>query len=147
MAEPRPKTTAPTEHTRSGWAGPARVALALYTCALLWLTHKPGLTVEPIGGFDRVDLVLHVVAFGGWTTLLALSRWFHPRALGPRNLLLSGGVGVLFGTANELSQHVVDRTVALSDLLANIGAAISATLALLALARVAPGSRDQTPHA
>jgi hypothetical protein len=116
------------------WRRAARVVFALYALVLAAATHWPGLAIE--GPVDRSDLFIHVFAFGVWTGLLLACGFLGP-TLGSRNLLGSAAISLAYAAADELTQGLppFHRTVAASDLAANLGGVAAALLAAVWLRR------------
>ncbi|MEO1008733.1 MAG: VanZ family protein [Planctomycetota bacterium] len=137
----------PARHRR-----PLRIAFVAYAIVLFIATHKPGVAV-PLAAGIRLDLLVHVAAFGLWTLLLGLSGFIGPvrrvRALG-----VLAVVGVLYAWVDEATQAIpgLNRVFDLSDLVANTVGAVAGAVAAHALARITaadvqPGSdSDPEPH-
>ncbi len=98
----------------------ARAMLGLYVCLLMLGTHWPRLEAQ-IGDLPRSDLYLHVGAFGVFTVLMLLARWFG-ETLAARNIFWTGVVSVGFAMLNEATQGlpIVARQASLDDAAANI---------------------------
>ena len=109
-----------------------RVVFVFYAIALAVLTHWPRLTIP--GSVPNSDLMIHVAAFGVWTLLLFLCRYFGP-ALSMRNVLFCAATAVAYAMVDELTQLIpaIQRHAAPQDFLADVigigGATIAAGLA------------------
>jgi hypothetical protein len=114
-----------------------RRAFALYALALVTATHWPGLAIQ-MPSFSRLDLVVHALAFGVWTTLLVFCGFFGPPSSG-RNLARSVMVALAYACVDEVSQGVpiLRRTVDGLDLAANGVGIVFATVTLALWARAA----------
>ena len=119
----------PTAHPRAQFFKRAAIAgLGLYLLLLAYLSLVP---VVP-GAQEVSDKVLHFIAYGGLTGLLAAAL--------PRASLMSIFIGVsLVGALLEVSQGLLNlgRMASFADQLANMGGALVALLiwAVLALLR------------
>lgn len=108
----------------------ARAAFLAYALVLLVATHWPRLRIE--GPVERPDLWLHMLAFGFWTALLALSGLAGPR-WSVRGVVASVGVGLAYAALDEASQAIpaLGRTAALDDYLADAAGILLAGALLL----------------
>lgn len=107
---------------------PLRVVFVAYAVVLFVATHKPGVDVNVVPGW-RLDLLIHMVAFGLWTFLLGLTGWAgDARRLG--DLLVLAAVGVGYAVADESSQAlpIFERVFDPMDMIANSAGAILASL-------------------
>ena len=111
-----------------------RVVFVAYAVVLFVATHKPGVDVNVVPGW-RLDLLIHMVAFGLWTFLLGLTGWAgDARRLG--DLLVLMAVGVAYAVADELTQAlpIFERVFDWTDMAANsAGAILAAPLVLFTL--------------
>lgn len=91
-----------------------------FAAATFTATHWPALKIA--GPVPRPDLFIHFVVFGAWTVLLHLSGLLG-RADAPRTAQRTAAVAFLYAAFDEGTQAVpvLQRTVALDDLLANWG--------------------------
>lgn len=109
-----------------------RVAFVCYAITLAVLTHWPRLQIP--GSVPNSDLMVHVAAYGVWTLLLILCRFFGS-ALSMRNVLICAGIAAGYGVVDELTQAipVIQRHAAPEDFLADVigigGATIASGLA------------------
>ena len=103
----------------------ARVVFPLYALLLVTATHWPNLTFN--GPVPRTDLWIHILAFGTWATLFALTE-YTGHSNRQRSLNLAWLVAVLYATLDETTQGLpgIHRTVAFDDWLGN---ALGITLA------------------
>ncbi|MBO6513650.1 MAG: VanZ family protein [Phycisphaerales bacterium] len=106
-----------------------RVCFVLYTLTLLIATHWPKLTVK--GPIERTDLLVHLAAFGLWTTLLGLTGWLGFVVCRYRRTLVAAMGGISFGILDETTQPLFKRVFDWSDVAADIVGAILASLLLL----------------
>ncbi len=105
-----------------------RVGFVAYAVVLFVATHKPGVDVNVVPGW-RLDLLIHMAAFGLWTLLLGLTGWVgDARRLA--GLLVLMAVGVAYAVADESSQAlpIFDRVFDLTDMAANSAGAILASV-------------------
>lgn len=111
-----------------------RVGFVAYAVVLFVATHKPGVDVNVVPGW-RLDLLIHMVAFGLWTFLLGLTGWAgDARRLG--DLLVLMAVGVAYAVADESTQAmpIFERVFDWTDMVANsAGAVLAPPLVLFAL--------------
>jgi len=127
-------TASPSDHPSTlhpaRWAVPAFI---LYALILFTGTHWPNLRIES-AYVKRPDLILHLTAFGTWTTLLWASgvvgrrgAWASP--------VRAGLAGVLYAAFDELSQGIpgLGRTVAWDDYAADCLGVLAGVLASLVL--------------
>jgi hypothetical protein len=91
-----------------------------FAAATFTATHWPALKV--VGPIPRPDLFVHFAVFGLWTVLLHLSGLLG-RADQPRTAARTALVACIYAAFDELTQGIpiLQRTVALDDLLANWG--------------------------
>lgn len=109
-----------------------RLLLGGYWAAIFSITHWPhleDLLPEYRWLPERFDLVVHFGMYAGWTA----AWWIVLAAAGPltrRHVgwLLAGGLG--YGVFDELTQAVVQRTPAISDLLADSAGVVAASVLL-----------------
>lgn len=127
-----------------------RIAFGVYAVALFIGTHIPNFRVE-IPQIDRPDLILHMLAFGGWLVLFLAAEFFGPwRTL--RSIALCTIVAAAYACIDEYSQSMpgLNRTAAFDDLLANLaGVTLAAAMSVVA-ARTLPGpepAAGQSPRA
>lgn len=108
---------------------------AIFAIALALGTHWPGVRIE--GSMPRSDLLVHVAAFGAWTSFLMACRFFGPM-LSWRNILWSSGIALIYAAVDESTQGIpaLRRTVAIEDFLASATGVAGATGAAW-LARIA----------
>ncbi len=107
------------------WPRLATGLLILYWVGLLIGTHAPRLPVNMPGGSDKVA---HFSAFVGLAFLLSWA-WTTRRPFLPTGAIFAVGVGVLYGTLDELTQRIVPgRSCELADLLADAMGALAGTL-------------------
>ncbi len=114
-----------------------RLAFAIYAVALFAATHYPNLRVR-VGDIERPDLIIHMLAFGGWCTLLIAAEFFGPWRR-YRSLLAAAVVSAIYACFDEFTQGIpfLNRTVGLDDLAANLlGVSLVAAGALCAAAIV-----------
>jgi VanZ family protein len=95
-----------------------RVAFLLFVPVLFTATHWPKLEIP---GEGRPDLVIHIVAFGTWATLL-IGCGFFGKALSWRNIGAVLLVAAAYAAFDEATQAIpwVRRHAALDDYLANL---------------------------
>jgi len=116
----------------------ARILFFVYAIAMAIGTHWPGIKIT--GPMPNPDLLVHVAAFGAWTLLLVLCRFFGP-AVSMRNVLICAGIAVGYAVFDEVTQAIpgLNRHAALQDFLADVigvgGATIAAGLASLSFRR------------
>lgn len=118
----------------------ARIALGLYSAALLTATHWPGLTTPKVV-IDRTDLVIHTGAFCFWTILFHLARFTG--TCPTRRLIWSGVAGITFATLDELTQPLppFNRQFDLLDITFNTVGVILALILIYAGTRLWPRFR------
>lgn len=118
----------------------ARIALGIYTAALLTATHWPGLVVK--GPIDRTDLVIHTGAFCFWTILFHLARFTG--TCPTRRLIWSGIAGLTFATLDELTQPLppFNRQFDLLDITFNTVGVALALILITAATRLWPRFRS-----
>ena len=116
-----------------------RVVFALYALALFTGTHWPRLEFPDVGDISRVDLILHFVAFFGWTALCIGCAWFGP-ILSRRNIGWCAVVSLCYAAIDEATQALpgVNRQVGLDDFLMNGAGVVSAAALALLASRLAP---------
>lgn len=126
------------------------MAFGVYAVALFIGTHIPNFRVE-IPQIGRPDLILHMLAFGGWFVLFLAAEFFGPwRTL--RSIALCTIVAAVYACIDEYSQSMpgLNRTAALDDLVANLaGVTLAAAMSIVA-ARALPGPEPgagQSPRA
>lgn len=113
-----------------------RVVFVAYAVVLFVATHKPGVDVNVVPGW-RLDLLIHMAAFGLWTFLLGLTGWAgDARRLGDLFVLMA--VGVAYGVADESTQAlpIFDRVFDWTDMVANSAGAILASVLVFVVLRV-----------
>jgi len=121
---------------------PIRYVL-LAACALAWAgaflaTHLPP---NDVPNLQTSDKVLHMVGYGGLTTLLVLSLASLGRPRSAR-IVLAVGILLAYGAFDELTQPAFQRTADFNDWLADAaGTAIAVALCetLLAILSSARG--------
>lgn len=142
-----------TEAKPNGRSARGRIALralfVLYAVALTLGTHWPALVLPAAGAITRMDLILHVGAFGAGTALLIACGWFGP-ALTTRNIRLSAAMGFIWATVDEASQGLpgLNRQVGLDDWamnMAGVGAAALGALWVARRRRARHGADDDIP--
>ncbi len=113
----------------------AIAAFCLYIPVLFTGTHWPKLQIE--GPVERPDLIVHLAAFGLWSTLCALCAWWGPVA-SRRNLLITWIVGVSYAAIDEGLQAIpaLQRTCAWDDYAANVGGITLGVSTVLLIARI-----------
>lgn len=116
---------------RVPWSSLFRAAFFLYIPALFTATHWPNLKIE---GSGRPDLVVHLAAFGLWTSLFIASGFFGP-ALSWRNIRWAFLIAPLYAAADEALQAIpsLHRTAAFDDWLANLTGITLACISALVL--------------
>ncbi|MFI4917082.1 MAG: hypothetical protein ACIAS6_11325 [Phycisphaerales bacterium JB060] len=119
-----------------------RVGFVLYAAVLFIATHKPGVQVNVVPGI-RLDLFIHLGAFGVWTALLGLTGWVGDPAR-VRGAIMLAVVGVGYAVVDESSQAlpIFDRVFDLADMMANATGAVLATLLLFGMARLLARPQD-----
>lgn len=132
---------------RGGWSVPVPVArggFAVYAACLFTATHWPALRVEA-GNISRLDLWVHMGAFGAWAVLFAACGWFGARWT-RRNMLLSSAAALVYAAVDEGLQAVpwLKRSAGIDDLAANWMGVGIATLGMFAAVRFARGRRAAT---
>ncbi len=115
----------------------ARIAFFAFAALLVVGTHWPALRVPEVGGFTRMDLLVHAGAFGVWTGLLILCGFFGP-ALSGRNILLCAVVGAAYASIDEGTQAIpwFNRYVGWDDWAMNLIGVALACIAGAAMSRV-----------
>lgn len=106
-----------------------------YAIILFVATHKPGVQVNVVPGI-RLDLFIHMAAFGMWTVLLGLTGWLpDPRRATGLAVLMAVGVG--YAVIDESSQAlpIFDRVFDLADMTANALGAAAAALGVFVVFR------------
>ena len=122
-----------------------RIAFVAFAAALFIGTHIPNLQVS-VPNMDRPDLIIHLLAFGGWFTLLLASEligpWRKTRSIG-----LCAVIAAAYACIDEFSQSLpgLNRTAAFDDLAANISGVLLAAIAALVLARLWKPSVPASP--
>lgn len=113
-----------------------RVVFVAYAAVLFVATHKPGVDVNVVPGW-RLDLLIHLAAFGLWTLLLGLTGWLGSAGRA-RGLGVLMAVGVAYAVLDESTQAlpIFDRVFDLTDMAANSMGALLGALAAGALLRV-----------
>lgn len=113
-----------------------RIAFWCYVPVLFTATHTPGVD---IGGKVRIDLVVHLGAFGTWAGLLTLAAYFGPW-FSRRNIVRAWPIAVAYAAADESLQAIpfVHRHAAIDDWCANV---LGITLACSALFGLGASSR------
>lgn len=128
------------------WKNPRlwRVAFVLYAVALFVATHKPGVHVNVVPGW-RLDLIIHVGAFGAWTFLLGMTGWFDPRHWRGASALLT--IGVCYALLDEGSQAIpiFERVFDVADALANVVGALLGVAAVTMIVRWMDPPRKPRP--
>jgi VanZ family protein len=108
----------------------ARLAFAAYALLLFTLTHIPNVKIEATW---RPDLLMHLVAFGGWTLFLILAGFFGP-VFSFRNIASAAALGAAYGAIDEALQAIpfIHRHAAVDDWLADcLGVALGCAAALI----------------
>jgi VanZ family protein len=111
-----------------------RIVFVAYAVVLFVATHKPRVDVNVVPGW-RLDLLVHMAAFGLWTFLLGLTGWTGD-ARRMAGMLVLMAVGVAYAITDESSQAlpIFDRVFDLTDMAANsAGAILASVLALVVL--------------
>lgn len=110
-----------------------RAAFAVYVLLLATATHWPQLAV-PMPG--RPDLVVHLLAFGLWTTLAIAAELFGP-GLSARNIVRTVCLAAAVACVDEATQAipVLNRDAGFDDATANLLGVASAAAAAAVLAR------------
>lgn len=111
------------------WLKSLRAFFVLYTLALLTATHWPGLAVK--SSFSRIDLVIHLCAFGCWTGMLGLSGWVLLSGSIRKKAIIVGLIGIGFGLTDELTQPLFSRVFDWWDVCADTTGAVLASLVLM----------------
>ncbi|MCA9303121.1 MAG: VanZ family protein [Phycisphaerales bacterium] len=117
-----------------------RVVWILYALALLTATHWPGLAV-PKGPISRMDLVIHAIAFAGWTLLLFFTAWITPGCT-TRRIIWTAVVAIIFAAFDELTQPLFTRTADWTDYAADSAGIVLMSLLLLAWTSVADRGKN-----
>lgn len=112
-----------------------RLALVVYSLALVTATHWPGARVNVIPGL-RLDLLIHVGAYAGLAGLMALAG-LGARLPAGRAVLLITGVAAAAALVDEATQAIpiVRRTFDLEDLGADVAGALVGAAVGVAIAR------------
>lgn len=120
-----------------------RAAFLLYIPTLFTATHWPNLKIE---GSGRPDLVVHLAAFGLWTSLFIASGFFGP-ALSWRNIRWAFLIASIYAAADEALQAIpsLHRTAAFDDWLANLSGITLACIGALVLSRFLPPKEPAAP--
>lgn len=130
-----------------------RVVFVLYAIALTTGTHWPVPPVPQKGDFP-LDKCLHLLAFGGGTGLLTLTRWLGrgtPRAFTARNIARCVAAGLLWAGLDEATQYmpgVLQRKAQFSDYAANAAGVLLAGAVAMLFARVSiehPSNTSTSP--
>jgi hypothetical protein len=111
-----------------------RVGFVAYAAVLFIATHKPGVDVNVVPGW-RLDLLIHMAAFGLWALLLGLTGWLA-NARHTRGMFLLMVVSVAYAAFDESTQAlpIFDRVFDLTDMAANaMGAILGTVIACLGL--------------
>jgi len=111
-----------------------RVVWIVYALALLTATHWPGLAA-PEGPVSRMDLVIHLCAFAGWTLLLFLTGWIAPGCTS-RRIIWTGVIAVCFAAMDELTQPIFTRTADWTDFIADTTGVVLMSMMIFARASV-----------
>ncbi len=128
------------------WLGASRRWRVVFWCyaALLFIgTHTPGIN---IGAKIRLDLVIHLGAFGGWAALLMLSAHFGDWGSW-RNARTVWPIAVVYAAVDESLQAIpfVHRHAAVDDWVANVCGITLATAGMLVLGRWLRNNPDAGP--
>lgn len=117
------------------WRSRWRVFFWVYAAALFTGTHIPRFQLE-VPGIERPDLIIHLLAFGGWFGTFWLAAYVPPKT--PRSWRAIGAcvvVACVYAGVDELLQGIpgLNRTVAWDDYGCNVlgillGAAIASIL-------------------
>jgi len=130
-----------------------RIAFGLFAGALFVGTHIPNLRVN-VATIQRPDLVIHLLAFGGWFAFLLVAEFVGPWR-STRSIGLCALIAGAYAIMDEYSQTIplLGRTAAFDDLTANLSGIVLTAIGALVLARLwrprpappltpaAPGSR------
>ncbi len=128
-----------TEHHRRA----LRAGFVLYAVALFVATHKPGVQVNVVPGV-RLDLLIHMAAFGVWTALLGVTGWLGNVGRVGRALLLAT-IGIGYAVIDESSQAlpIFDRVFDPTDMVANsLGSLVASGLLFVLMRRWSSGAGD-----
>mgnify|MGYP001367385905 CR=1 FL=1 len=87
-----------------------------YAATLAVATHWPGVVID--GPVPRSDLWVHLGAFGLWAMLLAITG-VGGKIGGPKNLLGTLVIGVMYAAVDEFTQQFFGRISAFDDFLAD----------------------------
>lgn len=115
-----------------------RIAFVTFAAALFIGTHIPDLRVR-VGSVDRPDLLIHLLAFGGWFGLLLSTEWLGPWR-SHQSIAVCALIAAAYSAVDEWSQSIpgLNRTSAWDDLGANLLGVIIATVIAFVLARAFP---------
>jgi VanZ family protein len=118
------------------WPVLRRAAFWMYAAALLVLTHWPNMRIES-NVVDRLDLIVHLGAFGLWAFLLAWSGHLGRPDRTPTAARVFG-VGLVFAAIDEATQAIpiVQRTAGFDDYLANAAGLVCGCIAAMIAGRV-----------
>ena len=116
-----------------------RIAFWCYVPILFTATHTPGVNLE---AKIRIDLVVHLGAFGTWAGLLTLAAYFGPW-FSWRNVQAVWPIAVVYAAIDESLQAIpwVHRHAAVDDWCANVLGISLACATLMILGR----SRRRSP--
>lgn len=117
-----------------------RAAFWAFTAALFTATHWPKARLP---GPPNTDKVLHVLVFGAWTFLFALTGYLRPIRR-PATLLAVGLIAAAWAGLDELLQEIpaIHRDATLRDYIADL---IGVALGLAAAAIIAPLIAEPPP--
>jgi hypothetical protein len=112
-----------------------RALFALYALALFTGTHWPQLRL-PAGDVPRPDLIVHVLAFGGFAFLAQRCRFFGE---GRRNAIGALALSFAYAAFDEGTQAipVLRRQAVWIDFYANVLGVVAGTIAGVAYASIA----------
>ncbi len=113
-----------------------RAGFVIYALALAIATHWPRLRIES-ELMERPDILIHVVAFGGWTLALNLAAWVSARAPRGRRVAACAVVAALYACLDEGTQAIpaLGRTAAWDDLAADFSGVLLGSVVAYGLLR------------
>jgi VanZ family protein len=121
--------------TAGRWRTLRRAAFWCYVLILFTATHTPGVEV-PFPQI-RLDLFVHVGAFGLWAALLIGAGFFGP-PLSNRNILAVLAIAPVYAALDEWLQKIpfIHRHAAVDDWAANVTGIILACIGAVVLRRI-----------